>query len=100
LLAAASIAVGVLAIRGGVDLHQSQGTLEGNGWPLATGIGLAVAAFIFAIPAILVALLYNRIPGPVRRLVASTPMGRLRPPPDDYAERARRLVPALENGGS
>jgi phosphohistidine swiveling domain-containing protein/urease gamma subunit len=100
LLAAASIMFGVLAFRGGVDLHQSQGTLEGNGWPLASGIGLAITAFLFAMPAILVALLYNRIPGPVRRLVAATPMGRLRPPPDDYAERARRLVPALENGGS
>lgn len=99
LLAAASIAVGILAIRGGIDIHQSQGTLEGNGWPLAAGIGLAAAAFLFAIPAILVSLLYNRIPDPVRRIVASTAMGRLRPPPDDYAERARRLVPALEEGG-
>jgi hypothetical protein len=71
------------------------GSLHENPW----AIGLAIAtdaplAFGVALSGSL-AVVRRRLPPRVRRLVATSWLGRLSPPPEDAAERARTLMPWL-----
>jgi hypothetical protein len=92
-------ALGVLALRAGIGAYNNAGgTLFGNQW--AIRMGAAAATVLFAGTALLAALgvLYRRSPEPIMRLVRSTSLGRLIPPPEDPRERALALNPWLKEG--
>lgn len=88
-----------LLINGGVAAYTSTEGLAGNPWPLGWGIGLGTGFALVALGSLIVAVVHRRLPRAIRHLVADTPVGRLRPPPAGYAERAARLVPSPREGG-
>ncbi len=97
----AGAALGALAglvIRAGTDAYYGPGTLHGNLWPVGGGIGGGAVLGVAASLLFTLAALGRRLPRPLRGLVASTPVGRLRPPPEDRHERAHLLVPEFEEG--
>ncbi len=87
-----------LAIRAGLDGYTGAGTLQGNPWPIGLGIVAGTALGLAASLAFGLGALGRRLPPLLRRLVSSTPAGRLEPPPEDRHERAHLLVPAFEEG--
>lgn len=100
-LAAGAVAasVGGVAIRAGLDAFLGPGTLHGNPWAIGLGVGGGGLVELGSALLFLLALFHRRSPRPLRRLVASTGLGRLEPPPTDPRERARKLAPPLDDGG-
>ncbi len=75
-----------------------RGTLHGNPWAIGLAALTGAPLLLGALLSGWLAVLHRRAPEPLLRLVASTWLGRLAPPPDDAAERARTLVPWLRQG--
>ena len=99
LVTVALIAAGLVATRLFTDAYTDpRGTLHDNPW----AIGLAMLTDAPLLLGVLLcgslAVLHRHAPAPLLRLVAATWLGRLTPPPDDAAERARTLVPWLRQG--
>jgi hypothetical protein len=95
-LAAGLTIAGLVITRLFLDAYANpQGSLYENPW----AIGLVVATDgPLALGVVLsgsLAVVRRRLPQPVRRLVASSWLGRLSTPPEDAAERARTLMPWL-----
>lgn len=93
----AAMAAAVL-INGGIAIYTGEGGLAGNPWPLGWGVGVGATLGLVSLGAIVVSIVHNRLPRPIRRVVAGSPIGRLRAPDRGYAERARQLVPTLREG--
>jgi hypothetical protein len=100
LLAVFTAMAAAVLINGGVAVYTGDGGLAGNPWPLGWGVGVGATLGLVSIGAFIVAVIHQRLPSPIRRVVAGSPIGRLRAPDPGYAERARRLVPTLHEGGS
>lgn len=95
-MAAALIVTGLLTTRLFLDAYADpNGSLHRNPW----AIGLVVATDApLALGVVLsgsLTVVRRRLPQPVRRLVTTSWLGRLSPPPEDGAERARTLMPWL-----
>lgn len=85
------------AVRAGTDAFFGPGTLHDNPWAIGIGAGAGLLLGSFALIGLVLAVL-GRTRGPLRRLVEETPVGRLRPPPEDQHERAHLLVPEFHKG--
>lgn len=98
LVGAALGALAGLVIRAGLDGYTGAGTLQGNPWPISAGIIAGTALGLAASLSFTLGALGGRLPPPLRRLVVSTPVGQLQPPPEGRHERAHLLVPEFEEG--
>jgi hypothetical protein len=100
LLATFSAMAAAVLINGGVAIYTGEGGLAGNPWPLGWGVGVGATLGLVSLGATLVSTVHDRLPPTVRRIVAGSPIGRLRAPDPGYAQRAQRLVPTLREGDS
>lgn len=90
-LALAGVAAAI--IRAGVAAFVHEGTLHGNPWSIALGLGLGTPLLLVAGLAMAVAAWHRRSPASLLRLVRRTWLGRLRPLPEEPRERALALIP-------
>ncbi|HSR14686.1 MAG TPA: hypothetical protein VLL51_02995 [Gemmatimonadales bacterium] len=100
LLATLTAMAAAYLINGGVAVYTGEGGLAGNPWPLGWGVGTGATLGLVSLGASIVAVVHHRLPSPLRRFIAGSPIGRLRAPDPGYAERARRLAPPLREGDS
>lgn len=89
-------ALGIIVIRAGVGAFVHHGTLHGNPWAIGLGLGGGVPLIAVGGFAAFLAAMRRRLPRPVRRLIATTALGRPTLPPANPRERARALHPWLE----
>jgi hypothetical protein len=87
--------------RWGFNAYGSTGSsLEGNAMAIFYGLAAAAALGTAGLVSAILTIPALGTPGPVAWLLEHTAVGRLAPPPDGVAERARLLIPELEKGVS
>lgn len=95
-MAAALIVAGLVITRVFLDAYADpQGSLHENPWAIGLVVATDAPLVLGVVLSGSLAVVRRRLPQPVRRLVASSWLGRLSPPPQDAVERARTLMPWL-----
>ncbi len=64
------------------------------------GLSLALALSVNGVVTAWLAMPMLGTPGPIRWLLSHTMIGKLAPPPEGVAERAKLLIPILDKGVS
>lgn len=100
-IALSALPVAFIVARWGFNAYNSTGSsLEGNAMAIFYGLAAAAALATAGVVAAVLMIPALGAPGPVGWLLEHTAVGRLAPPPDGVAERARLLIPELDKGVS
>jgi hypothetical protein len=96
----ASALFAVTSVARGIKAYDTDGVLEENAIGIVFGSAIGAIAITFAVVLAILAVVRNKRIAGITTLMETTILGRLQAPPTSRLERARLIIPHLQQGDS